>query len=335
MTRFTVPKGLREITPFWLTEALHSKGASSSASVVWRSAEGIAEGKGFMNQVVRLRLHYDDDPVDLPHTVIVKLPSTDPALRMIADKLGQDRREVRFYQEAPTTGDIQIPHGYYSAIDSATGNTILLLEDVKGGRQGDSVVGCSLAEAHRCIGQLAKFQASWWNDPRLDRLDWVPLEDAEAGVYQEPYAGAWESLIQKASDRMPRGLQFPVLLRRRCSGTSPDKPTFGKPVLLTLALLALAACQSGPPTVGPDVDATVSVAMANVEAAAQVNIAASVSATVVAQSSTPTPEPTLTPTPVSTATPEPTPTPAHAPSATPDPPFTPPPTPSLTPTPTP
>ena len=85
-----------------MTEALHSKGALSSASVIRRSVEAIAEGKGFMNQVVRLRLHYDDDPVDLPHTVIVKLPSTDPALRMIAEKLGQDRREVRFYQEAPT-----------------------------------------------------------------------------------------------------------------------------------------------------------------------------------------------------------------------------------------
>ena len=74
--------------------------------MIRRSVEAIAEGKGFMNQVIRLRLHYDDGPVDLPHTAIVKLPSTDPALRVIADKLGQDRREVRFYQEAPTNGDI-------------------------------------------------------------------------------------------------------------------------------------------------------------------------------------------------------------------------------------
>ena len=208
MTSLTVPKSLQEITPFWLTEALQSKGALSSASVIRRSVETIAEWKGFMNQVVRLRLHYDDDPVDLPHTVIVKLPSTDPALRVIADKLGQGRREVRFYQEAPTNGDIQIPHSYYSAIDSATGNTILLLEDVNSARQGDSVVGCSLAEAHRCIGQLAKFQASWWNNRSLDRLDWAPLKDTEAGVYQELYAGAWESLIQKAGAGMPRGLRL-------------------------------------------------------------------------------------------------------------------------------
>ena len=56
--------------------------------------------------------------------------------------------------------------------------------------------------------QLAKFQASWWNSPRLDRLDWAPLKDAEAGVYQELYAGAWESLIRKVGDGMPRGLRL-------------------------------------------------------------------------------------------------------------------------------
>ena len=46
MTSLAVPKGIEEITPLWLTEALHSKGASSSASVIRRSAEAIAGGRG-------------------------------------------------------------------------------------------------------------------------------------------------------------------------------------------------------------------------------------------------------------------------------------------------
>ncbi len=208
MSSSTVPKDLREITPSWLTEALHSKETSSGASVTGFSAETVAEGKGFMNQVVRLRLHYDDNPLDLPRTVVVKLPSTDPALRMVSNILGKDRREVRFYQEITTSGHLQTPHSYYCGIDPATGNTVLLLEDVSGARQGDSVVGCSLSEAQRCIAQLAKFQASWWDSPRLDGLDWMPLKDAETGAYQEIYAGAWESLIKKAGDGMPQGLRL-------------------------------------------------------------------------------------------------------------------------------
>ena len=207
MTSLTVPQDLREVTPAWLTAALHSKAASSRAAVTGYLAEPIAEGKGFMNQVVRLRLHYDDDPLDLPRTIIAKLPSADPALRTISNRLGQDRREVRFYQEVAADAHLQTPHSYYCGIDSATGNTILLLEDLNSARQGDSVAGCSLAEARRALAQLAAFQAAWWDSPRLDRLDWMPLKDAETGAYQELYAAAWMSFIRKAGDGMPPALR--------------------------------------------------------------------------------------------------------------------------------
>ena len=208
MTSLTVLQDLGEITPAWLTAALHGKAASSRASVTCCSAEPIAEGKGFMNQVVRLRLHYDDDPLDLPPTIIAKLPSADPALRAVSDRLGQDRREVRFYQEVAADAHPQTPHSYYGGIDSLTGNTILLLKDLNSARQGDSVAGCSQAEARRALAQLTEFQAARWDSPRLDRLDWMPLKDAETGAYQELYAGAWMSFIRKAGDGMP-----PVLRR--------------------------------------------------------------------------------------------------------------------------
>ena len=233
MSGSTVPKNLLEVTPTWLTGALHSKDASGKdasggASVTGYSPETIAEGKGFLNQVFRLRLHYDD-PLDLPRTIIVKLPSADPALRMVSDRLGQDRREVMFYQVVAANAPLQTPHSYYCGIDSGTGNTILLLEDVNGARQGDSVAGCSLAEARRSMVQLAEFQASWWHSTRLDRLEWMPLKDDETGVYQELYAGAWESLIRKAGNAMPPGLRLlgnrliPEIPRIKAKLTEPPR----------------------------------------------------------------------------------------------------------------
>ena len=99
MTSSRIPSDLREVTASWLTEALHSKEVSSKASVIGYSAETIAGGNGFMNQVVRLGLRYDDDPVDLPRSVVLKLPSADPALRMLSNRLGSSRRELRFYQD--------------------------------------------------------------------------------------------------------------------------------------------------------------------------------------------------------------------------------------------
>ena len=90
-------------------------------------------------------------------------------------------------------------------MDAATGDTVLLLEDVSG-RQGDSVAGCSLAEAELAITQLAEFQASWWDSPRLDGLEWMPLKDGETGVYEELYAERVEVIHSEGRERDARRL---------------------------------------------------------------------------------------------------------------------------------
>ncbi|CAI8027336.1 hypothetical protein GBAR_LOCUS15636 [Geodia barretti] len=202
-----VPKDLRDITLVWLTEALQSRGAAGGASVTGYSAETLAEGKGFMNRLFRVTLDYDADLPNLPAAMIVKLPSADPLLRAVFDRLGQNRREVRFYQELAVNPHLPAPGCYHSGVDPSTGHTVLLLEDMSHARQGDSVAGCSMAEARAAIVQLARFQASWWESSRLDGLHWMPLKDAEAGSYQEIYPGAWKSLIEKAGDGMPPGLR--------------------------------------------------------------------------------------------------------------------------------
>ena len=74
-------------------------------------------------------------------------------------------------------------------------------------RQGDSVVGCGFDEARQAIVQLASFQAGWWDSPALERLEWMPSKEAETGLYQATYPGAWQSLIENAGDGMPRGLR--------------------------------------------------------------------------------------------------------------------------------
>ena len=92
--------------------------------------------------------------------------------------------------------------------------------------------------------------------------------------------------------------------------------------LLTLALIALTACESPPPTTTPDIEATVTSAIAataTAEADIQARIDASVAATVTAELGTPTatPAPTATPRPAAppapTATPKPTAVPTSEP----------------------
>ena len=207
MTGMSIPRDLLEVTPSWLTAALRDSGAAGSPAVTGYSADAIAEGKGFMSQLYRLRLDYDADAGGLPRTVILKLPSSDPLMRTFFDRLRQNLREVLFYQQAVSAGYLETPRSYFSGTDPATGNTALLLEDMSDARQGDSVAGCTLAEAQLAIVQLARFHASWWDSPRLDALDWLPPKVTEASVYKEIYADSWQSFIGKAGEGMPRGLR--------------------------------------------------------------------------------------------------------------------------------
>ena len=126
----TIPRDLGDITPDWLTVVLESGGVSGGAIVTGYSAETIAEGTGFVNQLFRLRLDYDPGVPDLPSTIIVKLPGSDPGLREVSDRLGQHRREVRVYQVLAANPHLPAPRCYYSGIDPITGDTVLLLEDM-------------------------------------------------------------------------------------------------------------------------------------------------------------------------------------------------------------
>ncbi len=203
-----VPKALSDVTPCWLTKVLDAGRSSVGPCVTGYTAEPLAEGKGFMNQLFRLKLDFDPGPADLPGTVVVKLPSADPLLRTVFDRLGQNRREVGFYRNLADSPRMQTPRLYYSAIEPPTGNTVLLLEDLSSLRQGDSVAGCTFGEARLCIGQMARFHTSWWDSPLLEDLDWVPVREADAGAYEQIYPGAWAALVEKAGEGMPPGLRI-------------------------------------------------------------------------------------------------------------------------------
>ena len=190
-----------------MTEALRSRGRADSASVASCSSETVGEGKGFMSQVVRLSLEYDDGRHEgLPRTMIAKLPSSTPEIKAITASLGDYQREIRFYEEVASSVSIDTPDCYYGAIDPETRRTILLIEDLSQTCLGDSLVGCSIAEARLAVRLLAELQAPWWNDPSLEGLAWMPLKSADASVYQELYPHSWSMLAQKAGAGMPDSL---------------------------------------------------------------------------------------------------------------------------------
>ncbi|MDE2969652.1 MAG: phosphotransferase [Chloroflexota bacterium] len=206
MSELNVPRDLREVTPSWLTAALCGGGAAG-ASVVDYAAELIGDGTGFMSQLYRLRLEYDDVADGQPRSLVLKLPSSDPHMRSYFDRVGQNQREALFYRQRVADGLLHTPLSYYCGADPSTGDTAILLEDLSDSRQGDSVAGCTQAEAELAVTQLARFQAAWWGGPQLDALDWLPSKDSEAAFYTEIYADAWREFVGKAGVGMPAGMR--------------------------------------------------------------------------------------------------------------------------------
>jgi aminoglycoside/choline kinase family phosphotransferase len=50
-----------------------------------------------------------------------------------------------------------------------------LLEDLGPARFGDAAAGWTRTEAASVVDALASLHATWWNDPRLDEWDWLPV----------------------------------------------------------------------------------------------------------------------------------------------------------------
>ena len=176
------------VTPEWLTAALGSGIDLAGRAVVGYDAQAV--GTGQMGENVRFVLQWNDGPGgDLPATVVAKFPSDDPVSRATGLATRSYEREVAFYREVADTVDIRTPRCFYADVDLASGDFVLILEDLAPRQQGDQLRGCSIAEAEVVIDQLVALQAPRWNDPSLNNIDWLSRRDqasvdATSGLYR-------------------------------------------------------------------------------------------------------------------------------------------------------
>ncbi len=165
-----------EVTPEWLTDALRQDGCIREARVVSLTYDVIGAGVGFLGQIARITPAYDVTEEGAPRTVIGKFPGANEDARQMAAMYGFYACEVNAYRHLTPHVAIRTPRCYYSAISDDATTFFLLLEDLGAdGRMGDQVAGCSADDARLAVRELAKLHASWWDDPRLAEMDWLPL----------------------------------------------------------------------------------------------------------------------------------------------------------------
>ena len=190
-----------DVTPEWLTAALHAAGVGRGARVVALQRKLV--GTGQMGRNVRFTLDWEGGAADAPATVVGKFPSDNPTSRGTGASQGAYRKEIEFYRQVVDTVGIRTPHCFLAAIDEAGADFVLLMEDVAPAVQGDQIAGCNVDQAALALDELAKLHAPRWGDPSLGDLDFLGGPSAEsAALLRALYTAVWPGFEQRFADRL-------------------------------------------------------------------------------------------------------------------------------------
>lgn len=160
------------MTAAWLAGALGAPAGAVAA------LDARPVGTGQMGTSVRYTL--DWTPARAPRSVVCKFASPDPTSRQTGLALRTYEVEVNFYRLLASTVGIRVPACHTAEIDLATGEFVLVLEDLAPAEQGDQLAGCSTAEAALALEELAKLHAPRWADERLAALPWLNRNTPDA-----------------------------------------------------------------------------------------------------------------------------------------------------------
>ena len=210
MTRLPIPDGPDALTPEWLTEALRHAGVLGPAAVASFEVERATSTSGLLSRLSRIRLTYDRRDSGAPATLIVKFHVAEVELRAFVCEA--NLTEERFYAEVAPHSELRTPEAYYSAIDTRSGECVLVLEDLARHRIVDDLHGCPPDDAATAVRHLAAFHARWWSDPRLDRMEWLKPFDRSfsveiVGKPAADFDGPLPASIRDAARRIKRDYQ--------------------------------------------------------------------------------------------------------------------------------
>ena len=174
-----IPTSVDDITPEWLTGVLAESGVSPVA-VIAVEATRIGEGVGFIGEIHRIALSYEDPATAIaagaPASVVSKIPTQDPGGRMIGTMLRLYEKESGFYRYLAEDSPVHVPVCFYNGADVESQQWCLLLEDMSAYDIGDQLQPCGLGQARALIAAMARIHAQR-SDGRADNLEWLPRID--------------------------------------------------------------------------------------------------------------------------------------------------------------
>ncbi|MDX2237671.1 MAG: phosphotransferase [Hyphomonadaceae bacterium] len=160
-------------------------------------------GTGQIGDCVRFHLSYARASADAPTTLVGKFPAAGAESRATGVALGNYHREVKFYQVLQARARIATPRCYFTEVDEATHDFVLMMGDLAPAEQGDQLAGVSLAQARVVLREAAKLHAAYWEDRTLESYPWVSgTPQAPNPVQPEIVSGLWAGFVQRYGARV-------------------------------------------------------------------------------------------------------------------------------------
>jgi len=197
------PRAPEAVTAAWLTQALRASGAAPGRAAVVR-ATPVRVGTGQMGTSVRFGLEWEAGAGAGPSSIVCKFASSDPQSRATGLSLRSFEVEVNFYRLLAETVRIRTPACHGAEIDLATGEFVLVLEDLAPAVQGDQMRGCTPAQAVTALAELARLHAPRWGDERLAAFDWLHRNTPEnLAVTGQMLPALLPGFVDRYASRLP------------------------------------------------------------------------------------------------------------------------------------
>lgn len=209
---FSLPMEVAGLTAEWLTLALQQR----HAGVVVHRVEMVGVQAGTASKVC-VDLDYRDSAADhaLPRRFYVKGGFHGP--EQLALSGGGYAREAGFYAEhVAHLGDLELPRAYFAAADAASGQGIVLLEDLtqRGARFGHATRPVSVDTAAATLAWMAALHGRSWGAAHLERLQAWPgiIRDVMSTLLSPAY---WEPALDRPlAAPVPTAMRDPERVKR-------------------------------------------------------------------------------------------------------------------------
>lgn len=196
------------MTPTFVNSILDSFLGRDQVTVIDVKQEPLTGSNRYNALMLRLHLTYDREPHMAPQTLIAKLPMGKLDLHGSAEVFQPGARENWFYRVGARRSPVAVPRSYYHDVDSTTGQSILILEDLAPAVYADQLRGTTLTQARLALDSLARLHAAWWADEasaEIQELKAFDTEDAvgEMLLVQQLYDTAWPRFREQALVQIP------------------------------------------------------------------------------------------------------------------------------------